>query len=114
MAKNVERRLTLKTEVAGLREVTTLEEKLKKINQLVTDTQAKTTRYHGTALTQANNLLKVYVGEAFNFTADETGYIGIHEEPDYNHMTFITTAINGMTLMAERIDGVVVGTISAA
>ena len=60
MAKNVERRLTLKTEVAGLREVTTLEEKLKKINQLVTDTQAKTTRYHGTALTQANNLLKVY------------------------------------------------------
>jgi hypothetical protein len=71
--------------------------------------------------TAQDNLILYYIpvngadlGEAFNFTADETGYIGIHEEPDYNHMTFITTAINGMTLMAERIDGVVVGTIAGA
>lgn len=71
--------------------------------------------------TAQDNLILYYIpvngadlGEAFNFTSDETGYIGIHEEPDYNHMTFITTAINGMTLMAERIDGVVVGTIAAA
>lgn len=54
------------------------------------------------------------LGEAFNFTSDETGYIGIHEEPDYTNMTASDTVVNGMTLFAERIDGVVVGTISAA
>ena len=40
------------------------------------------------------------------------GYIGIHEEPDYTNMTASDTVINGMTLFAERLDGVVVGTIS--
>lgn len=50
--------------------------------------------------------------EAFAFTADETGYIGIHEFPDYTNMTASDTVINGMKLMAERIDGVVVGTIA--
>lgn len=50
--------------------------------------------------------------EAFSFTADETGYIGIHEEADYTNMTAFDTVINGMELFAERIDGVVVGTIT--
>lgn len=53
------------------------------------------------------------LGEAFDFTSDETGYIGIHEEPDYTNMTASDTVINGMTLFAERLDGVVVGTIGA-
>ena len=53
------------------------------------------------------------LGEAFNFTSDETGYIGIHEEPDYTNMTASDTVINGMVFFAERIDGVVVGTIGA-
>lgn len=51
------------------------------------------------------------LGEAFNFTADETGYIGIHETPDYTNMTASDTVVNGMVFFAERIDGVVVGTI---
>ena len=50
----------------------------------------------------------------FNFTTDATGYIGIHEEPDYTNMTASDTVINGMVLFAERIDGVVVGTITPA
>lgn len=53
------------------------------------------------------------LGEAFDFTSDETGYIGIHEEPDYTNMTASDTVINGMTLFAERLDGVVVATIGA-
>lgn len=53
------------------------------------------------------------IGEAFNFTADNTGYIGIHEEADYTNMTASDTVVNGMTLFAERIDGVVVATIGA-
>ena len=69
--------------------------------------------------TAQDNLILYYIpvngadlGEAFNFTSDETGYIGIHERADYDRLTFITTAVNGMRLMAERIDGVVIGTIS--
>lgn len=69
--------------------------------------------------TAQDNLILYYIpvngadlGDAFNFTADETGYIGIHERADYDHLTFITTAVNGMRLLAERIDGVVVGSIS--
>lgn len=51
------------------------------------------------------------LGEAFDFTSDETGYIGIHETPDYTNMTASDTVVNGMVFFAERIDGVVVGTI---
>lgn len=71
--------------------------------------------------TAVNNLVLYYIpvngadlDEAFNFTADETGYIGIHEEPDYTNMTASDTVINGMELFAERLDGIVVATIGAA
>jgi hypothetical protein len=53
------------------------------------------------------------LGEAFDFTSDETGYIGIHETPDYTNMTASDTVVNGMVFFAERIDGIVVGTIGA-
>ena len=53
------------------------------------------------------------LGEAFDFTSDETGYIGIHETPDYTNMTASDTVVNGMTFLADRIDGVVVATIGA-
>lgn len=73
-------------------------------------------KVYGTA---KENLVLYYIpvngadlNEAFSFTADETGYIGIHEEPDYTNMTASDTVVNGMTLFAERIDGVVVGTIA--
>ena len=71
--------------------------------------------------TAKNNIVLYYIpvngadlGEAFSFTSDETGYIGIHEEPDYSNMTAADTVVNGMALFAERLDGIVVSTITAA
>ncbi len=68
--------------------------------------------------TAKENIVMYYIpvngadlSEAFEFTTDETGYIGIHEEPDYTNMTASDTVTNGMVFFAERIDGVVVGTI---
>lgn len=54
------------------------------------------------------------LGEAFDFTSDETGYIGIHEESDYTNLTASDTVINGMVFFAERLDGVVISTITQA
>ena len=69
--------------------------------------------------TAADNIVLYYIavngadlGEAFNFTSDDTGLIGIHETPDYTNMTASDTVVSGIVLFAERIDGVVVGTIS--
>lgn len=70
--------------------------------------------------TAADNLVLYYIpvngadlNEAFDFTSDETGLIGIHELPDYDHMTSKNVVVSGIVLFAERIDGVVVGTIGA-
>lgn len=70
--------------------------------------------------TARDNIVLYYIpvngadlGEAFDFTSDETGYIGIHEHADYDNMTASDTVIWGITLFAEKIDGVVVGTIEA-
>lgn len=52
------------------------------------------------------------LGEAFNFTSDETGYIGIHETPDYDNLTSKDTIVDGVEFFAENLAGVVVGTIS--
>lgn len=54
------------------------------------------------------------IGEAFDFTSDATGYVGIHETPDYSNLTSLDTVVNGMELFAERMDGVVVGSITVA
>ena len=68
--------------------------------------------------TASNNIVLYYIAvngadlnEAFTFTSDATGLIGIHEKPDYDNMTASDTVISGIVLFAERIDGVVVGTI---
>lgn len=68
--------------------------------------------------TAKDNLILYYVpvngddlNEAFSFTSDELGLIGIHEQPDYDNMTAKDTVVSGIVLFAERIDGVVVGTI---
>ena len=68
--------------------------------------------------TAKENLVLYYIpvngadlNEAFDFTADDTGYIGIHEEADYTNMTAADTVVCGMTLFAERLDGVVAATI---
>lgn len=71
--------------------------------------------------TAAENIVAYYIdvaeanglGDAFDFTTDaETGFIGIHEDGNYQRMQEETIAISGITLFAERLDGVIVGTIS--
>lgn len=52
------------------------------------------------------------LGTAFSFTTDETGLVGIHHEDNYERMQFETVLVSGLTLFAERIDGIVKGTIS--
>lgn len=72
--------------------------------------------------TAAENIVAYYInvaeangiGEAFDFTTDpETGLIGIHEDGNYTRMQEETVAISGITLFAERLDGVIKGTITA-
>lgn len=69
--------------------------------------------------TAKDNLVCYYVpvngadlANAFEFTADSTGLIGIHEEADYTNMTASDTVLNGMTLFADRVDGLVETTIT--
>ena len=70
--------------------------------------------------TARDNLVLYYIpvngadlGEAFDFTSDDTGYVGIHESADYTNMTASDTVVCGMQMLAERLDGVVVATIGA-
>ena len=72
--------------------------------------------------TAAENIVCYYInvneangiGEAFSFTTDaETGMIGIHEDGNYSRMQEETYAVSGITLFAERLDGVIVGEIDA-
>ena len=53
------------------------------------------------------------IARAFNLTTDETGYIGINEYPNEAHAQVEDLIMSGVTFFAERIDGVVVGTIGA-
>lgn len=69
--------------------------------------------------TAKDNIVLYYVpvngadlGNAFDFTSDQTGLIGIHETPDYTNMTASDTVVSGIVLFAERIDGVIKSTIT--
>ena len=69
--------------------------------------------------TAKDNIVLYYVpvngadlDNAFSFTADQTGLIGIHEEADYKHMTAEDTVMSGVVLFAERLDGIVKSTIT--
>lgn len=69
--------------------------------------------------TAKENLVMYYIpvngadlGEAFNFTTDDTGYIGIHAGAVYNNLTAEDVVVDGIEFFAEKIDGVVVGTLS--
>lgn len=71
--------------------------------------------------TAKNNIVLYYIpvngadlNEAFSFTSDQTGLIGIHETPDYTNMTASDTVVSGLVLFAERLDGIVVGSITGA
>lgn len=70
--------------------------------------------------TVQDNLVLYYIavngadlGEAFAFTSDDTGYIGIHETADYDNLTCKDTVVSGIELFAENISGVLVGDIQA-
>lgn len=69
--------------------------------------------------TAAENIVLYYIpvasgdmGEAFNFTSDSTGLIGICTTPDTDYFTCKTAATSGVGLFAEKLDGIVVGTIT--
>ena len=71
--------------------------------------------------TAAENIVFYYInvtgadlGEAFDLTADETGYIGIHTGAVYNNFSAETVAASGVGLFAENLGGVVVGSITGA
>ena len=71
--------------------------------------------------TAKENIILYYIpvngadlGEVFNFTSDQTGYIGIHELPEYQRMTAEDVVVSGIVLFAERIDGLVIGSIDSA
>lgn len=70
--------------------------------------------------TAAENIVLYYIpvtssdlAQAFNFTSDATGLIGIATNPDYDNLTAKTTATSGVGLFAEKLDGIVVGSITA-
>lgn len=70
--------------------------------------------------TVSDNVVLYYIavngadlGEAFSFTSDDTGYIGIHETPDYDNLTCKDTVASGIELFAEKLDGIIVGTVNA-
>jgi hypothetical protein len=69
--------------------------------------------------TAADNIVLYYIpvtsadmAQAFDLTADSTGLIGIHTGAIHNNMTAETVAASGVGLFAEKLDGIVVGTIN--
>lgn len=75
----------------------------------------------GTVYSTADqNLVAAYVlmnggeiGQAFDFTTDSTGVIGVTHDINKSRLTAETITAYGLVLFAERLDGVVVGTIEA-
>lgn len=71
--------------------------------------------------TAADNIILYYISvngadldEAFSFTTDESGYVGIHEHSDYTDLTAQDTVVSGIELMAERIDGIIKSSINGS
>ena len=86
------------------------------LGTVIFDSKVKKGEIYATA---KDNIVLYYVPvngadleNAFSFTADQTGLIGIHEEPDYKHMTAEDTVMSGVVLFAERLDGIVKSTIT--
>lgn len=71
--------------------------------------------------TAAENIVLYYIpvtsadmALAFDLTSDATGLIGIHTGPTYDNLSAETVAASGVGLFAEKLDGIVVGTINPA
>ena len=68
--------------------------------------------------TAAENVVLYYIpvnsgdmGQAFALTSDATGLVGIHTGPTYDNLSAETVAASGVGLFAEKLDGIVIGTI---
>ncbi len=71
--------------------------------------------------TAAENIVLYYIpvtsadmAQAFDLTSDATGLIGIHTGPTYDNLSAETVAASGVGLFAEKLDGIVIGTINPA
>lgn len=71
--------------------------------------------------TAAENIVLYYIpvtssdmAQAFDLQADATGLIGIHTAATYNNLSAETVAASGVGLFAEKLDGIVVGSITGA
>lgn len=71
--------------------------------------------------TAAENIVNYHIpvtsadmAQAFGMTADALGLIGIHTGPTYNNLSAETVAASGAGFFAEKLDGIVVGTITGA
>lgn len=71
--------------------------------------------------TAAENIVLYYIpvssadmAQAFNMTADATGLVGIHTGATYDNLSAETVAASGVGLFAEKLDGIVIGTITGA
>lgn len=53
------------------------------------------------------------IGKAFDFVTDETGLIGVTHDVNKSRLTAETVTAYGIVLFAERIDGIVKGSITA-
>lgn len=71
--------------------------------------------------TAAENIVLYYINataaglnEAFSFTTDaKTGLVGVHELGNYERMQAELIAVSGVTLFAEKLGGVIVGTVNS-
>lgn len=70
--------------------------------------------------TAAENIVLYYInvtgsdiGQGFSFTSDATGLVGIHTNPVYDNLTSETVSISGVGLFAEKLAGIVIGSIEA-
>lgn len=69
--------------------------------------------------TAANNLVFAYanmdngvLGQAFNFTTDSTGVIGVAHDVNLQRLQAETITAYGIVIFAERLDGVIVGKVT--
>lgn len=51
------------------------------------------------------------INQAFNFTMDESGLIGVMHDTNSSRLTAETVTLAGYVWLAERLDGVIVGTV---
>lgn len=71
------------------------------------------------AVTAAQNIVYAYapvtgqVNQAFNFTTDQTGLVGIAHNTEYDNMTYETVVILANDIFAEKLDGIITATVSS-